>query len=220
MAEGLIAQAWIAQAWPWMTVAALGAFHGLNPAMGWLFAVGLALHRGSARPILWALPSIATGHAVSVALVIGAVLAVDVLIEPPAVRVVAGVVLLAWAAFHATYGRRHRVRVGFQAGVAGLAAWSFLMATAHGAGLMLVPALTPLCLSGPGAAGLAGPAEGWTALAVLALHTGAMLAVTGAVAVVIYRWIGLAILRSAWVNLDALWTVMLAGIGGVLILSG
>src|SRR5207248_2628167 len=131
--------------WPWLALAGLGAFHGLNPAMGWLFAVALGLHRHSRR-IVWLSPlPVALGHALSIAMVAGVFLWAGFVIDLRAVRIGAGLFLIGWAFYHWRYGHRHRVRVGMQAGLAALAVWSFLMATTHGAGLMLWPLLMPLC---------------------------------------------------------------------------
>src|SRR6266566_803101 len=96
-------------------------------------------------------------------------------INPNAVRSLAGIILVLWALYHALYGSRHRARVGMRAGFAGLLLWSFLMAGAHGAGLMVVPALMPLCL-GPDADSAAGPLA--VSVLAVAVHTAAMLAVT------------------------------------------
>jgi hypothetical protein len=202
-------------AWPWLTFAGLGAFHGLNPAMGWLFAVALGLHRQNRAPVLLALPPLAAGHALSVWLVAASVLTLGVAINPTLVRLLAGAILLLWAGYHALYGHRHRVRVGMTVGAAGLALWSFLMATAHGAGLMLVPALLPLCAHTPpfGAASLR------TTLAAVAVHACATLAITGLVALIVYEWVGLAFLRQSWINFDLLWTVALIATGAALILT-
>ena len=136
-------------AWPWLSFAGLGLFHGLNPAMGWLFAVALGLHRGSRRAVLLALPPMAVGHALSIWLVAASVLAMGTVVDVAGGRHAAGGLLVLWAGYHWRCGHRHRVRVGMTAGVAGLAAWSFLMATGHGAGLMLLPALVPLCAGTP-----------------------------------------------------------------------
>jgi hypothetical protein len=199
--------------WPWLVVAGLGAYHGVNPAMGWLFAVALGLHRKSRAAVLRALVPIALGHALSVAVVAAAVVALGATVEPRLLRRGAGLLLILWALWHLLYGTRHRVRVGMQAGFAGLLLWSFLMAGAHGAGLMLVPALIPLCLAVPADAGplLSGSLP--VSLAAVGLHTAAMLAVTGAIALAVYEWIGLAFLRRGWLNLDRLWVLALIGTG-------
>jgi hypothetical protein len=207
--------------WPWLALVGLGAFHGINPAMGWLFAVALGLHRQSRAVVVASLAPIAVGHALAVALVTLAAVALGWLADPRAVRVTTGVVLLAWAAYHRLYGSRHRVRVGMRTGMAGLVLWSFLMATAHGAGLMLVPVLLPMLPAATAAHGSAhGPAGSPLAigLAAVGVHTGAMLAVTGAVAVAIYEWVGLAFLRRGWINLDLLWTLALVATGLILLL--
>lgn len=201
--------------WPWIALAGLGAFHGLNPAMGWLFAVALGLHRQSRSTVLLSLIPIAIGHFLSIALVAGAFIATGLLVDPGWLARAAGLLLIGWAVYHALYGHRHRVRFGMQVGYVGLAAWSFLMATAHGAGLMLIPALMPLCFGGetppgsPWAIGAAG----------VLVHSSAMLLVTGLVAVTVYEWVGLSILRTAWINVDLVWTLALAATGCVLLLQ-
>jgi hypothetical protein len=202
--------------WPWLALAGLGAFHGLNPGMGWLFAVALGLHRHDRR-IVWLSPiPIALGHALSIGAVTAAFLWAGFVIDASAVRVGSGLILIGWAAYHWCYGHRHRVRFGMQAGMAALAVWSFLMATAHGAGLMLWPALMPLCL--PATPGLAGYSPLPAALMGIGLHTFAMLTVATFVAVAVYEWVGLEILRHAWINVDLIWTVALVGAGGFLLL--
>ena len=203
--------------WPWLALAGLGAFHGLNPAMGWLFAVALGLHRHNPR-LVWLSPlPIAFGHALSIAAAAGAFLLAGFAINPSAIRVSAGLILIGWALYHWRYGHRHRVRVGMQAGLAALAVWSFLMATAHGAGLMLWPVLMPLCFSAAPEPSSIGPLR--IALLGIAVHTLAMLTVTTAVAVAVYQWIGLEILRRAWFNVDLIWTLALLMAGGLLLLG-
>jgi hypothetical protein len=101
----------------------------------------------------------------------------------------------------------------------GLTVWSFLMATAHGAGLMLVPVLIPMGVAGGHAAHAGAVGSLVTALAAIGVHTAAMLAVTGLVAIVVYEWLGLAMLRRAWINLDLLWTVALVATGLILLLA-
>jgi hypothetical protein len=202
---------------PWLALAGLGAFHGLNPAMGWLFAVALGLHRGSGKTVLVSLVPIAVGHALSVGAVIAAVLAIGLVVEPQPVSRAAGLVLIAWAVWHVLYGHRRRVRIGMQTGLLGLGLWSFLMASAHGAGLMLVPVVIPLCLTPGPLNELAGAGSALIALAALAVHTAAMLAVIAAVAFVVYRCTGVAFLRRGWLNLDLVWSAALVVTGAVLL---
>lgn len=202
--------------WPWLALAGLGAFHGINPAMGWLFAVALGLHRNSRAVVFQALLPIALGHAASIAVVALAVVALGLVIDQGVVRALAGTLLIAWALYHSLFGSRHRVRIGMRTGMAGLALWSFLMASAHGAGLMLVPVLIPLCLAAaPGGELTAGGSLG-ISLAAVAVHTLAMLVVTAAIAAVVYEWVGVAVLRRGWINLDLLWTVALVATGLIL----
>lgn len=197
-------------------LAGLGAFHGLNPAMGWLFAVALGLHRNSRRIVLLSLLPIALGHAVSIVAVVFAVLAVGLIVDQRFLQVTAGMLLLGWAAYHGLYGHRHRVRVGMQTGMVGLGFWSFLMATSHGAGLMLVPVIMPLCLAAGPAGKLTASGSLPVSLAAIGVHTAAMLGLTAAIAIGVYEWIGLAFLRRGWINLDAIWTAALAATGVVL----
>jgi hypothetical protein len=103
-------------------------------------------------------------------------------------------------------------------GLAGLAFWSFLMATAHGAGLMVLPALMPLCLTDSPLHEIGGVESAAMTIAAVGVHTLAMLAATSLVALAVYRWIGLEILRSAWINVDLVWTLVLLGTGAVLLL--
>jgi len=203
--------------WLWLAVAGLGLFHGVNPAMGWLFAAGLGLNRGSERVVWLSLIPIALGHALAVAIVLTAVLALGFVIEPLPLQRLAALVLIAWGAWHAFYGSRHRVRVGMQTGLAGLFVWSFLMANAHGAGLMLIPAVIPLCLAAAPAHALTASGSVTVALLALTLHTGAMLLAIAAISIAVYKWIGVAFLRRGWINLDLLWAVALMVCGAILL---
>lgn len=205
--------------WPWLVLIGLGAFHGLNPAMGWLFAVALGLYRRSRRVVLVSLIPIALGHAAAIAVVVYAAIALGAAIDEDAFRIAAGLLLIAWGVYHATYGHRHRVRIGMRTGLSGLAAWSFAMAMVHGAGMMLIPVLTPLAQGGEHAHHMPATASlGIAALAVL-VHSLAMLLTTGAVALAVYEWVGLDFLRRGWINLDLIWTAALIGMGLWLLLA-
>jgi hypothetical protein len=200
-----------------VAVVGLGAFHGINPAMGWLFAVALGLHRQSRAVVLRSLIPIALGHALAIAVVAFVVVALGAVVDRSAVRIAAGVVLIAWALYHRLRGSAHRVRFGMRVGMVGLGLWSFLMATAHGAGLMLVPFLPTLsggdALHGHGAGHHAVTGSLPVVVAALGAHTLAMLVVTGGIAVLVYDWIGVAFLRRGWINLDLLWSVALIATG-------
>ena len=199
--------------WPWITLIALGAWHGLNPGMGWLFAVSRGLQERSGRAVLGALPPIALGHA----LAIGAALVIVAIgrasLPLGALRWVTAAVLIGFGASR-LFRHRHARWVGMRVGFRDLTLWSFLMATAHGAGLMLVPlfvvdAARPSCHVDAGVA-LSGAVD--YAAATLA-HTAAMLAITAIVALVVYYKLGLALLRRTWFNLDGLWAIALIAAG-------
>ena len=195
-------------------IAGLGAFHGINPAMGWLFAVALGLQERSRAAVVGALGPIAAGHAVSIALTVAVVEGLEAAVSPSAVRIVGAAALVTFAVWKLVK-QRHPRWVGFRIGPFELAFWSFLMATAHGAGLMLFPFLVG---TGHTAADLgvgAGAADGALAVAV---HTGAMVATAGVVAVLVFETVGVGILRSAWLNVDRLWAgALLVGAAATLL---
>ncbi|GII91469.1 hypothetical protein [Sinosporangium siamense] len=183
----------------------LGAFHGLNPAMGWLFAVARGLQERSRDRLLQSLPVIAAGHLGSVALVALVVGATGSLITGRALPIVAGVVLVGFGLWRLLSSRHFRW-VGMNLSLPQLAAWSFLMSSAHGAGLMLLPVFTAAHTGHAGHAMSGG-------LGVAALHTLAMFVVAGVIAVIVYEVAGVTILRRAWFNLDRMWAVALVAAG-------
>ncbi len=183
----------------------------MNPAMGWLFAVALGLQRASLRAVLWSLGPIALGHAMSIALVVVVVAVLRALIDFTLLQWGAALVLIGFGVYR--LAARHRGRGGMQVGFGELMLWSFLMATAHGAGLMVVPVLLHLPVPVDHAAHMR-PDMG---AAAVGLHTAAMLAVAGAVAVVVYRWVGLAFLRRGWINVDLIWAIALIAAGAALL---
>ena len=205
----------MSELWHWFALAGLGVFHGVNPAMGWLFAVALGLHRESRAVVLTSLLPIAVGHAASVALVAILAMAAGVAVDRRLIQILTGILLIGWAIYHAL--ARHRVRFGMRVSHLGLTVWSFLMATSHGAGLMLIPFLMPLeAMAREGHHFGLGDSL-FLALAGVAAHSLAMLATTGAVAIAVHDWIGIAILRRAWVNMDRLWTLALVATGLLLL---
>ncbi|WP_205527258.1 hypothetical protein [Solimonas sp. K1W22B-7] len=167
--------------WPWMVVAGLGALHGLSPANGWMFALAWGLRERDAGRVPLALLSIATGHAASIAVVI-CVFAAGLAMDRGLVQGLAGALLLA-AAAHRLLGRAGpHASIGAPASQAGIALWSFLMATSHGAGMMLVPALLPLCLADNPARAIGASGSLPLALAAVGVHMAAMLATSGVIA--------------------------------------
>jgi hypothetical protein len=212
--------------WAWVGIAGLGAFHGLNPAMGWLFAVALGLQAGDGWAVLRALPPIALGHAAAIAVVIAAVEALWFAFDPAPLQIVAAACLIGFGIYRLMRGYRHRFRVGMVAGFRDLTLWSFLMATAHGAGLMVAPLLLAIpvhasrmaSLTHHHAATLALTDSAWIGALVVLVHTAAMLITTGLIAWLVYSWVGLMVLRRSWINLDLLWSAALIGVGAVLLL--
>ncbi len=194
-------------------IAALGAFHGLNPAMGWLFAVALALQERSRRVLAQALVPIAAGHAAAIGIAVLAVVELQDVLSTGTVRVAGAAALVAFAVYK-LWRNRHPRWVGFRIKPRELALWSFLMASAHGAGLMLLPFVIGVHV-GAGDGPIPGGLE-FGAVAV-AVHTAAMIAVAAAVAVTVFEVVGVGILRRAWVNLDLLWAAsLLVGAGATL----
>jgi hypothetical protein len=106
-----------------------------------------------------------------------------------------------------------------QTGLIGLFLWSFLMANAHGAGLMLIPTLMPVCLSASPTRELTASSSFPIAVVVIGVHTAAMIATITATALAVYKWVGLAFLRRGWMNLDLVWTVALGACGILLLAS-
>jgi hypothetical protein len=214
----------------WLVIAALGLYHGLNPSMGWLFAVSAGMHARRKAAVLAALPPIALGHllAMAAALLPFAILGMylDRLRE---IQVLAGL-LIAGFGFYKLVRVRHP-RWLARVSPSHLVLWSFLMATAHGAGLMLVPTVLGLCTSPVSAEGAAahaehagslaglGAAPAEVALTAALLHTATMLAAGGAIAWLVYRHIGLSALRRSWINFDLLWALMLVAMGGYAIVA-
>ena len=204
--------------WPWLALVGLGVFHGVNPAMGWLFAVGLGVHRQSRRLVLLSLAPMALGHALSISLVAAAVVTLGLVVNVNGLRAVSGALLILFAVYNWLYGHRHRVRIGMTTGLIGLLLWSFLMATAHGAGLMLLPALIPLCAQ----QAVIGQGSLVISLAAVGAHTFATLLVTGLIAIIVYDSydsVGLMVLRRSWINFDLLWTAVLVASGLVMLLT-
>lgn len=203
---------------------ALGAGHGINPAMGWLFAVALGLQRESRAAVWKALGPLALGHAAAVALALAAAVALGVIIPPELLQWGTALLLIGLGFFRLARSR-HISYGGMQVDARELAVWSFLMASSHGAGLMVLPWVMGDVPAASGGhhlahASLFGPGVlGWAGTAAALVHTAGYLLVTGAVAVIVYERVGLRFLRSAWVNLDLVWAVALIVTGAFTLLS-
>jgi hypothetical protein len=202
--------------WPYILLGLLGAYHGLNPAMGWLFAVALGMQERSRRAVLRSLLPIAIGHECSIALVAVLVVGLGLLADTHVLHVGAGIALIAFGIFRFVRPRAHfrwtRLRVNRRE----LGWWSFLMSTAHGAGLMIAPVILGLQASSNSHDDMAMLSGGQMDIAAvgIAVHVLAMVAVMGAIAYFVYARVGLQILRRAWLNTDQVWAgaFVLAGL--------
>ena len=208
-----------------MAVFGLGMFHGINPAMGWLFAVALGLQEEKRAAVFRALPPMVLGHALSIGIIIAVILAARVSVPHRSLKIAAAAILFAFGLYRLLRSR-HPNWVGMRVGFGDLTLWSFIMASAHGAGLMLVP----LFLQSPSPqeahhhdahqmhtwafANFSAPSLLFAAVVV---HTLGYLLMTALVAIVVYEKLGVAILRRAWFNIDLIWMLALM-ISGVFIL--
>jgi hypothetical protein len=199
----------------WLTLAGLGVYHGVNPAMGWLFAVSRGMQERSRRAVFRSLVPIAIGHEASIALVAVLVLLLSATTDPAALRIGAAAALVAFGIFRFAKPRAHFRWTSMRVSDRELGLWSFLMSSAHGAGLMVAPVVLGLEASRSSRddmAMLSGPIDA-TAIGV-AVHVLAMVAVMGAVAYVVYERVGLQVLRRAWLNTEQVWagSFVLAGL--------
>ena len=199
----------------WAALIALGAFHGVNPGMGWLFAVALGMQEGRRSAVLLALMPLGAGHALAVAVAVGVALATGLAIPLVSLRWPIAAVLVALGVWR-FFRHRHPRWTGMRVSAGGLIVWSFLMATAHGAGLMVVPVFMGMSMAAAGEHAHHMPAAGTGAEAALlatGLHAVGYLAVTAFLAVLVFDKLGVGILRRAWINLDVIWSVALVTTG-------
>jgi hypothetical protein len=199
----------------WQAIVFLGAYHGINPGMGWLFAVALGMQQGSARGVWRALPPIALGHAGAVAVVVTTAAVAGLVVPLEALDVLVAAVLMSLGVYRFWRHRHPRVG-GMQVDFRDLTVWSFLMASAHGAGLMVLPFVRPaaaVAAAHHDHAHHVAAAAANAAAAAVALHTAAYFTVMVLAASIVYRKLGLSLLRRAWFNMDWLWA-------GALVLTG
>ena len=209
--------------WPWLVLFGLGAYHGINPAMGWLFAVSLGLQNRSRRAVLMAIPPIAIGHAISIVLVVGLLWLAQASLPLTWVRYGAAAILFTFG-LSRFIRSRHPKWVGMRVGFRDLTLWSFLMASAHGAGLMLMPVLLAsdhsshtshnAHLAPQQMPSMNDPSQ-W--LAAVVVHSAGYLLVSLLIALLVYEKLGLSLLRRAWFNVDVVWMIALM-ISGVALL--
>jgi hypothetical protein len=200
----------------WLAVGVSGAYHGLNPAMGWPLAVSAGLMGRGRRDLAGALGSLALGHVLAMAAILSPFALLAALAAwQRQIRLGASLLVIGYGLF--LLARRRRPRFIARIGPRRVALWSFAVAIAHGAGLMLVPIYLGLCGAAAdrphaAAAGLIRGDLG-TALAVTLVHTALMVAVGGLMAAMVYAWLGLKMVSRTWFNLDALWAASLVGVG-------
>ncbi len=205
----------MANLWPWLAVAGLGAFHGLSPANGWMFAAAWGVRARDGKQARRALLPIAIGHASSIAIVACA-FALGTSMDRALFQGLAGALLVGVASYRLLRGGQ-RTPISTQASHAGIALWSFLMATAHGAGMMLVPALVPLCLADNPARAITASGSLVLALAAVGVHTAAMLATTGVIATGVCRGVAMHPRLMSGTAPRQAWTAALAVTGVLLI---
>src|ERR1700691_5092255 len=203
--------------WPWVALAILGAYHGLNPAMGWLFALALGLQEKRRSAVVGALLPIALGHAAAITATLLTLRFVQQFLPLNILKWGVALFLFTlgvYRLFRATHPRGAGMRVGAR----DLFVWSFLMASAHGAGLMLLPVLMAQPMHGmthsmPGGISVVPSSLSASAIGfALLIHTASMLAVAGVLAMVFfetYEKVGLRLLRHTWLNFDLLWAIAL-----------
>ena len=204
-------------AWLWFAVVASGIYHGLNPGMGWPLAVSAGLMERSSRALFAALGPLAAGHLLAMLLVLLPFVLLIVLAEwQREIQVSAGLLVIGFGVFRLVNQRHPRFIARIRR--TQLALWSFAVAIAHGAGLMLVPIYLGLCGSadldaGHTAAGTLINANLGMAVLVSTVHAAAMITVGGCAAWLVYRYLGLKFVSRSWFNLETLWAISLVLVG-------
>ena len=201
----------------WWGMLGLGAFHGINPGMGWLFAVALGMQEKRRSAVIGALFPMALGHAISIGVVAVVIAFAQQQISEHTLGIACAVILFGFGLYKLLRAR-HPKWVGMRVNFKDLTIWSFLMASAHGAGLMLAPLLLRMPAAGHSGHGhhtaTTMTDNATLLLSAVGVHTLSFFVVMGVVAVVVYEAVGLALLRKAWFNLDLLWSIalMIAGV--------
>jgi len=201
----------------WSTLFLLGAYHGINPGMGWLFAVARGMQEHRARAVAWSLPPIALGHALAIGVVVLIAQLAQVALPMLYVRIAVAVTLVGLGVYKLIRSRHFRWG-GMQVGFRDLTIWSFLMASAHGAGLMVLPVVLKGTLAGPHAHHMGAASQGEAGISATLIHTLGYFTVTAAAALLVYWKFGLAMLRRSWFNLDLIWAIALVVTGFVALL--
>jgi len=213
--------------WGWLALFFLGAYHGINPGMGWLFAVARGMQEHATKAVARALVPITLGHALSIGLVLALAGMIQIVLPLGYVKIVVAFALISLGLFR-ILRRRHFAWGGMQVGFRDLTFWSFLMASAHGAGLMVLPIV--LHVASANAANTmpqghehhmqmtagSGP---WAGIVATFVHTLGYISVTALVSLLVYRKFGLSLLRKGWFNLDLVWAAALIVTGCVALIA-
>lgn len=203
----------------WLAVIASGLYHGINPGMGWPLAVSAGMMERSARALTVALMYLAAGHLLAMLVVIVPFALLAALVSwQMQIQIAASLLVIGFGVFQ--LARRRHPRALARIGPTRLALWSFAVAIAHGAGLMLLPIYLGLCRAEDGdrghvAAGVLINANLGMALLVSLIHTLAMVAAGGCLAWLVYRYVGLKLVARSWFNLDAAWSYSLILVGAL-----
>jgi hypothetical protein len=211
-------------AWLWLAVIASGLYHGASPGMGWPLAVSAGLMERSSRGLLAALVPLSAGHLLAMLLVILPFALLVALVEwQRQIQIGASLLVIGFGVFRLARPRHPRALTRIPPAQLGL--WSFAVATAHGAGLMLVPIYLGLCREADldrthKAAGMLIDASLGMAVLVAAVHAAAMIAAGALLAWLAYRYLGLKFIAMSWFNLDMFWAVSLIAVGAIALVVG
>jgi hypothetical protein len=201
--------------WGWPALFLLGAYHGINPGMGWLFAVARGMQERATKAVVRALIPITLGHALSIGLVVALAGLIRIVLPLAYVQMVVAIALISLGIFRLVR-RKHFAWGGMQVGFWDLTFWSFLMASAHGAGLMVLPIVLHAMPAGhEHHMDMAASGGVWTGVSATLVHTLGYLSITGLIALMVYRKFGLSLLRKGWFNLDLVWAAALIVTGCV-----
>jgi hypothetical protein len=203
----------------WLAVIVSGLYHGVNPGMGWPLAVAAGLMDKSSRALVAALGPLTLGHLLAMLVVILPFsLLVALVYWQRQIQIGASFLVIGFGIFRLVNRRHPRALARIRPTQLGL--WSFAVAIAHGAGLMLVPIYLGLCRvadlnGGHEAASVLVSADLGMAIAVSVVHAAAMVAAGGLSAWLVYRYFGLKFVSRSWFNLDATWAVSLLLVGSL-----
>ena len=207
----------------WLAVVASGFYHGVNPGMGWPLAVSAGLMGRGRRDVVAAMAALAAGHLVSMLVILLPFALMTALLDwQREIRIGASAAVIAFGVFRLVNRRHPRALARIRP--TQLALWSFAIATAHGAGLMLLPIYLGLCSTEDldtvhRASSILMAQNAATAVLVSLTHTLSMVTAGGVIALIVYGWLGLKFISRSWFNLDFVWAMSLILIGAIGLLT-